>query len=312
MTGNITTDSPSNPPGQPLRVGVLGLGAMGAPMARNLARAGLLCSVWNRTSARSQALLEQLDNAQQVAVAATPGELAAACDVVLTCVSADADLLEVINACLPGLHDGSLVVDMSTVNPATARQVQALVRQRGAALVDAPVSGGVEGARAGTLSVMAGGEADDLARIKPMLDAVAARVTHMGPVGAGQATKAVNQVMVAGINEAVCEALALAEQLGLPAERLVKVLTAGAAGNWFLEKRGLTMLDNQFEPGFKCALLVKDLKICQQLARDLGFDLAMVDATVRDYEQLLAGGFGEADTSALINLKRAAAAKNRS
>lgn len=296
--------NPANQP--PLRVGVLGLGAMGAPIARNLAKAGLLTSVWNRTGAVAQALLEQLGDGHGVNAAATPAALAAACDVVLTCVSADVDLLEVINACLPGLGAGSLVVDMSTVNPATARQVQALLQQRGAALVDAPVSGGVEGARAGTLSVMAGGEAADIERLSPMLQAISARVTHMGPVGAGQATKAVNQVMVAGINEAVCEALALAEQLELPPERLINVLAAGAAGNWFLDKRGKTMLASQFEPGFKCALLVKDLKICQDLARDLGFKLAMVDATVLDYEQLVADGFGEADTSALIKLKREA------
>lgn len=283
--------------------GVIGLGSMGAPMARNLARAGLLASVWNRTSGRAMALVEELD----VPVAADPAALAGACEVIITCVSADADLLEVIRACLPGLRAGTVVVDTSTVRPATAVQVDTLLREHGASLVDAPVSGGVEGARAGSLSVMAGGEFADISRIQPVLEAISARVTHMGAVGSGQATKAVNQVMVAGINEAVCEALALAEQLNLPAERLIEVLAAGAAGNWFLEKRGRTMLDNRFEPGFKCALLVKDLGICQDLARDLNFTLPMVATTLQDYHALLEAGYGEADTSSLITLKRRAA-----
>lgn len=282
-------------------VGVIGLGAMGAPMARNLATAKMLSMVFNRTGHRAERLASELEVTQTE----HPSELAAACNVIITCVSADADLLEVIEAMLPAIQPGAVVVDTSTVKPSTARQADRLLRERNASLVDAPVSGGVEGARLGTLSVMAGGDFADLVRITPVLEAISARITHMGKVGSGQATKAVNQVMVAGINEAVCEALAMAEQLNLPSERLIEVLAGGAAANWFLEKRGKTMLNNEFEPGFKCALLVKDLNICQDLARDLNFNLPVVDATVRDYQELVAQGFGEADTSSLITLKRA-------
>lgn len=286
-----------------LRTGVIGLGAMGAPMAINLAKAGLLQAVWNRSDARAQPLAARL----KVQHATTPAELAEQCDVVLTCVSADQDLLEVIGRLLPGIRPGAVVVDTSTVKPATARQADLELREHGASLLDAPVSGGVEGARAATLSVMAGGGFADLSRITPVLQAISSRITHMGPVGAGQATKAVNQVMVAGINEAVCEALAFSEQLNLPSERLIEVLGAGAAGNWFLDKRGKTMLDDQFEPGFKCALLVKDLNICLDLARDLNFNLPMTSETIKDYQQLVVAGCGEDDTSSLIELKRAAA-----
>lgn len=283
-----------------LQVGVIGLGAMGAPMARHLAAAGLLHRVWNRTRATADALGEELS----VPVAASPEDLAAACNVVLTCVSADRDLEAVLDACRPGLGDGDTVVDTSTVSPTLTRRLAADLADRGVAYVDAPVSGGVEGARQGTLSVMAGGDSADISRIRPVLEAISARLTVMGPVGAGQATKAVNQVMVAGIAEAVCEALAFSEKLNLPSERLIEVLSAGAAGNWFLDHRGRTMLADRFEPGFKSGLLVKDLRICQSLARELNIELPMVDAAIGDYEALLeAGGFDE-DTSALIRIKR--------
>lgn len=283
-----------------MRTGVIGLGAMGAPMARHLAQAGLLASVWNRTRSRSERLAEELG----VPVAESPAMLADDCDVVLTCVSADEDLIEVVAACEDGLCPGMVVVDTSTVNPATARSLAESLGARDVAFVDAPVSGGVEGARAGTLSVMAGGKSADLSRIAPVLEAISARVTHMGEVGAGQATKAVNQVLVAGIAEAVCEGLALAEQLNLPSGRLINVLSAGAAGSWFLDHRGRTMLEDRFTPGFKCGLLLKDLRICDALARELDIDLQMLRVAIADYADLVEAGHSDDDTSALIALKR--------
>jgi 3-hydroxyisobutyrate dehydrogenase len=285
-----------------LVVGVIGLGAMGAPMARHLAAAGLLGGVWNRTSATAEALATELG----VPPAADPADLARRCNVLLTCVSADDDLVEVLAAARPGLAPGDIVVDTSTVSPMVTRRLAAELSEGGVGFVDAPVSGGVEGARRGTLSVMAGAESADIVRIRPVLDAISARVTHMGPVGSGQATKAVNQVMVAGINEAVCEALAFAEKLNLPSERLIEVLSAGAAGNWFLDHRGRTMLEDRFEPGFKCGLMLKDLKICDALARELDMSLPTVAAAVADYEALVEAGSSEDDTSALIRIKRGA------
>ena len=283
-----------------IKAGVIGLGAMGAPMARHLSDAGLLHMVWNRTKIKSEALAEETG----MLAADTPLQLAADCNVILICVSADEDLLAVVDQMLPGVRPGSVVVDTSTVSPATARQVSSSLFQVGSGFVDAPVSGGVEGAQKGTLSIMAGGDSANISRIMPVLEAISGSVTHMGPVGFGQATKAVNQVMVAGIAEAVCEALALAEKLNLPSERLLSVVGAGAADSWFLGHRGQTMLDNRFDVGFKLSLLLKDLLICQALAQDLDISLSTVDAAIKDYRTLMEMGDGDNDISGLIRLKR--------
>lgn len=285
---------------EPIKAGVIGLGAMGAPMARHLARAGLLDMVWNRTRKKADTLAGETG----ASVAQVPGQLAASCNVILTCVSADRDLLDVIDDLMPGVQPGSVLVDTSTVSPATAREVAGRLEKAGAGFVDAPVSGGVEGAKKGTLSVMAGGDSANISRIMPVLDAISGTVTHMGPVGSGQATKAVNQVMVAGIAEAVCEALALGEKLNLPSERLISIVSAGAAGSWFLEHRGKTMLENSFDVGFKLSLLLKDLLICQALAQDLDITLPTVEAAIRDYRKLVELGDGDHDISGLIRLKR--------
>jgi len=284
----------------PIRTGVVGLGAMGAPMARHLAREGLLGMLWNRT----RHVAENLAQETGVAVADEPEKLAAGCNVILTCVSADKDLLEVVDRLLPGVQPGSVLIDTSTVSPVTARQVADSLDKAGAGFVDAPVSGGVEGARKGTLSVMAGGDSANISRIMPVLEAISGTVTHMGPVGSGQATKAVNQVMIAGIAEAVCEALALGEKLNLPSERLITIVSAGAAGSWFLDHRGRTMMDNSFDVGFKLSLLLKDLLICQSLAQDLNISLPTVEAAIRDYRKLVELGDGDNDISGLIRLKR--------
>ncbi len=283
-----------------IRAGVIGLGAMGAPMARHLAQAGLLRMLWNRTTDRAEVLAKETG----ASVASGPEQLAANCNVILTCVSADQDLLDVVEQLLPGVKTGSVLVDTSTVSPATASRVAGSLQKAGAGFVDAPVSGGVEGAIKGTLSVMAGGDSANISRIMPVLEAISATVTHMGPVGSGQATKAVNQVMIAGIAEAVCEALALAEKLNLPSERLLSVVSAGAARSWFLERRGQTMLDSSFDVGFKLSLLLKDLLICRALAQDLNISLPTVEAAIRDYRELVELGDGDHDISGLIRLKR--------
>ena len=283
-----------------IKAGVIGLGAMGAPMARHLADLGVLTMVWNRSISRAVTLADETGTV----VADDPATLAAACNVILTCVSADQDLLDVIRQLLPGIKAGSVVVDTSTVSPATAREVAGKLKDVACDLVDAPVSGGVEGAKKGTLSVMAGGESATISRIMPVLEAISATVTHMGPVGSGQATKAVNQVMIAGIAEAVCEALALGEKLNLPSERLLSVVGAGAAGSWFLGHRGQSMLENRFNVGFKLSLLLKDLLICRGLAQDLNISVPTVDAAISDYSKLVELGDGDHDISGLIRLKR--------
>lgn len=279
--------------------GFIGLGAMGAPMAGHLAARGLLGVVDNRTRSKAEALAAQLG----VRAAASHADFSG-CGVVALCVSMDADVLQQVEALAAVLKPGAVVVDHSTVSADTAKRTQALLAARGVGFVDAPVSGGVEGARNGKLSVMAGGNAADLEIARPVLEAYAARITHMGGTGAGQATKAVNQVLVAGINEAVCEGLALGEKLGLDPEKLLPTLMAGAAGNWFLEKRGATMLAGQFTPGFKCGHLLKDLRIVQGMARDAGIRASVIDLALADYSELVQRGEGDADTSALILLKR--------
>ncbi len=283
-----------------MRVGFIGLGAMGQPMARNLAAAGRLHAVWNRSPGRSS----DLASAFGLFEASSPADLAARVDIVLLCVSADRDVLQIVADLLPSVGDSTIVVDLSTVSRETASQAAALVRARGGDFLDAPVTGGVEGARTASLVIMVGGGAGALVRVSPVLEVLSRRIVHMGEVGAGQAAKAVNQVMVAGINQAVTEALAFGEALGIDRDKLIDVLSGGAAGNWFLEKRGRSMTAGQFLPGFKLALHRKDLVICGQMAKELAFPLPLVEQTLADYDRLLAEGYGEEDISALYRLKK--------
>jgi 3-hydroxyisobutyrate dehydrogenase len=284
-----------------MKTGVIGLGAMGAPMARNLHRAGHLAAIWNRTEEKALRLGEELG----ITVARDPAELAGRCELVILSISADADLLEVIAALGEGLRPGSVVVDTSTVSRETARAAAAALASLNVSYLDAPVSGGMEGARAGTLAMMVGGDAGVLERIRPVLAAIAGRIEHMGPVGAGQATKAVNQVVAAGINQAVSEGLAFARALDLPLDKVIDIVGSGAAGNWFLTHRGPSMAQGAYTPGFRVALHHKDLAICKQMAAELGAALPLIEMTLIHYRRLMAAGFGDEDISALYREKQA-------
>ena len=283
-----------------MKTGIIGLGAMGAPMARNLHAAGHLAAIWNRTA----------DTAAQLGVefgitpADSPAALAAVCELIILSVSADEDVLAVIDALLPGLQNGSVVMDTSTVSRETAQRAAEKLAAANTAFMDAPVSGGIEGAHKGALAMMVGGDAAVLSRVQPVLDSIAGRVAHMGPVGSGQATKAVNQVMAAGINQAVCEALAFAETLGLPLDRVIEVVGSGAAGNWFLTHRGPTMTKQKFDPGFRMALHHKDLTICKQMAAEFDVAMPLVEMTLIHYRRLMEAGFGDEDISALFREKQ--------
>jgi 3-hydroxyisobutyrate dehydrogenase len=268
---------------------------MGAPMARNLARAGLLAAVWNRTRATRAALAAEF----AVPFPETLAELAARCDAVVLCVSADADVLACVDALAPALPPGALVIDCSTARLAAAR----LAAQR-IAFMDCPVSGGTEGARDGTLAIMCGGDEGDFARAQPILAALGKRIALMGPVGAGQATKAANQIAVAGAAQAVTEALAFAQAEGLPLDKVIETLGGGAAGSWFLARRGPTMVRGEFPLGFKVTLHQKDLGIVQAMAAAHGVHLPVVEMTRIHYDRLIEQGFGEEDISALFRLKR--------
>lgn len=285
-----------------LRVGYIGLGAMGWPMAGHLAKSGLLAGVWNRSADKAAHFAQEFG----VPALNTPAELAALCNVLLINVSADQDVLDVVRAAMPGIKPDCLVIDHSTVSPQTAQTLALELAKLGATFLDAPVSGGVEGAKNAALSLMVGGDDAALARAMPALTLIGKRITHMGGVGSGQATKAVNQVIIAGIAQGVCEALALAEKLELPFDKLLSVLTGGAANSWFLEKRGETMLKDEFANGFKLGLLLKDLNIVASMGRGLGLTQTVVQQSISDYTTLVAQGRGDEEISALIRKKRGA------
>lgn len=284
-----------------LRAGFIGLGAMGAPMARNLAKAGLLAAVYNRSAAKADALASELD----VSAAPTASELAGQCDIVVLCVSADADVLDMVDALAPALKAGSIVIDCSTVAAATAREAAARLAPANVSFLDAPVSGGTEGAVNGTLSIMVGGDAATLERARPVLEAMGKRIVHIGGHGAGQATKAVNQIAVAGVNQAVSEALAFAEAHGLDLGRVIDAVGGGAAQSWFLTNRGPNMQNMTFPLGFRVRLHQKDLGICRAMAADHGVQLPVVEMTMVHYDRLIEAGHGDEDVSSLYRLKHA-------
>jgi 3-hydroxyisobutyrate dehydrogenase len=282
-----------------MRVGFLGLGAMGAHMARNLHQAGVLVAVWNRTPAKATGLAAELG----CAAPATPADLARLSEVMVVCVAADPDVLALIEALHPGLRQGQLVIDCSTVSAATARTAAERLAAEGVEFMDCPVSGGTEGARDGTLAIMCGGSAASFERAKPALAAMGRTVSHFGPVGAGQAAKATNQIMCAGIIEAVSEAMAFAKANGLPLETLVETLGKGAGSSWYFVHRAPNMIRGAYPPGFRVRLHAKDLGICHDMAAAYGVQLPVIERMLAQYAQLIAQGHGDEDISTCFRLK---------
>ena len=277
----------------------VGLGAMGAPMARNLHRAGLLRGVWNRTAEKATALAAELPTTAYTNLAA----LAADSDVVVICVSADADVRGVVAGLRGGLKAGAIVIDCSTVGAGTAREMHQLLQAQGVAFLDCPVSGGVEGARLGTLAMMAGGEEATFERARPVLEKLGKTLAYLGPSGAGQACKATNQIMCAGIIQAVAEAMAFAKAEGLPLERVIDTLGKGAGSSWYFVNRAPFMAQGSFPAGFRVRLHDKDLRICHDMAASHGATLPVVESTLAQYAQLIAGGHGDEDISSIYLLK---------
>jgi 3-hydroxyisobutyrate dehydrogenase len=282
-----------------MRTGFVGLGAMGMNMARNLHRAGLLTAVWNRSSEKARALASEL----KVNAPATLAELAAQCDAVVSCVSADADVLQVAQELAPTLKSGSLMLDCSTIGAETARQAAQLLAERAIEFLDCPVSGGVEGARDGTLAIMVGGEPAAFERAMPILKAMGRTIALFGPTGSGQAAKATNQIMCAGIIEAVAEAMAFARAQGLPLEKLIDTLGKGAGSSWYFVHRAPNMAHGTYPAGFRVRLHAKDLGICHDMAARFGVALPVVERMLREYGELMARGYGEEDISATYRLK---------
>ncbi len=283
-----------------MKTGVIGLGAMGANMARNLAKAGFLETVFNRTTSTG----ESLANKCKCTLAPSPADLAEHCELIIVCVSRDEDVLEMINAIKTSVKPDTIVADTSTVSAETAKQAYSLLKEADAHFLDCPVSGGVEGAKNGTLAMMVGGDEVVLEKARSTLDAIAGNIVYIGSSGSGQATKAVNQIMAAGINQAVTEALAFGKGMGLPMDKVVDIVSTGAAGNWFLEHRGKTMLAGTFEPGFKLSLHHKDLSICQDMTKLFSENaLPVIEMTLLHYQRLMEQGYGDEDISALFRLK---------
>jgi len=272
---------------------------MGAHMARNLHKKGMLTAVWNRTAPKAQALAKELG----VASPATLAELARETEVVVSCVSADADVLAVAQGLAPGLKAGSLMLDCSTVSAETARQAAELLEAKGVDFLDCPVSGGVEGARDGTLAIMVGGTPAAFERTRPVLEALGRTVAHFGPVGAGEAAKATNQIMCAGIIEAVAEAMAFARAQGLPLPILIDTLGKGAGSSWYFVHRAPNMARGSYPAGFRVRLHEKDLRICHDMAARFGVQLPVVERMLGEYAELTARGYGDEDISATFRLK---------
>jgi len=282
-----------------LKIGFVGLGAMGAPMARNLHAAGLLAGVWNRTHDKALALGAELG----VPAFEDLAKLAAATDAVVLCVSADADVRAVVAALMPGLRSDGIVIDCSTVSAETARDMHAELGSLGIGFLDCPVSGGVEGARLATLAIMVGGDPAVFERARPMLDKLGRTVTYMGTSGAGQATKATNQIMCAGIIQAVAEAMAFAKAEGLPLERVIEALGKGAGSSWYFVNRAPFMAKENYPAGFRVRLHDKDLRICRAMAAAHGAELSVVESTLAEYARLIAEGHGDEDISSIYRLK---------
>ena len=286
-----------------MRVGFVGLGTMGGAMAANAARAGFEVSAWNRTPGRATEL-EELG----VTVRESPSAVGSASDVVVTIVSDTPDVEAVLfgpSGVADGAPAGSLMVDMSTISPSATRDFAGRLGQTDVAMLDAPVSGGSEGAKKGTLSIFVGGEAADLERARPVLQSLGTTITHVGPIGAGQAVKAVNQVILAGTYLGVAEGVVLALKSGLDVEQVVAALSGGAAQSWVLANRSGRMLENDYPLGFKVALHRKDLGIALSMARELGASLP-VSALCEALEAGLIGqGHADDDMSAVARSIRA-------
>jgi 3-hydroxyisobutyrate dehydrogenase len=284
-----------------MKTGFIGLGAMGLPMAANLARAGLLQGAWNRDPAKAATLAAETG----VRAYDSPEELAADVDAVVVCVSADQDVLDLVDRIQPSLRPGAIVIDCSTVSAETARAAAEQLAGSGVAFLDCPVSGGVEGARKGTLAIMCGGDAGAFERARPVLEAMGRTVVHLGPSGFGQAAKATNQIMCAGIIQAVGEAMAFARAEGLPLDRVIETLGQGAGSSWYFVHRAPFMARGEFPAGFRVRLHEKDLRICREMASRRGARLPVVETTLMHYRSLIEAGHGDEDISTIFRLKAA-------
>ncbi|MCY3734370.1 MAG: NAD(P)-dependent oxidoreductase [Chloroflexi bacterium] len=283
------------------RIGFIGLGIMGVPMVANLLKAGFVPTVWNRSQPGIDACLEL-----GATSAESPQAVAESSDMLLLIVTDSPDVESVLvgrdDAAIHGLAPGSVVIDMSTISPAVTREVASKLSERGVSMLDAPVSGGDTGAKAGTLSIMVGGDADVLERCLPVLEAMGATITHCGPTGAGQTVKLCNQVAIAGALLGVCEALSLADKSGVDQERMLAAISAGAAGSWQLTNLGPKIAVDDYAPGFMVKLMQKDLRLALEAGADVLQPLPNTSLVQQLYYQLQTSGLGDEGTQALARV----------
>lgn len=280
------------------RVGFIGLGIMGRGMAANLLKAGFEVRVWNRTASRADALVEQ-----GASRGSSPADVAAHSDIIVTCVSDTPDVEKVVlgeEGVIHGAKAGALVVDCSTISPKATQEISAKLAEKQIHMLDAPISGGSEGAAKGTLSIMVGGDAEQFARALPVLQAMGKTITHIGPVGSGQIVKLVNQVLVVGNCLAMCEALLLAQAGGVDLEKTYQAISQGAAGSWMFTNRGPQIMKRDWRPGFTVALQQKDLRLVLDAADELGVPLAGTSLIFNLYRTLEAQGLQEEGNHALV------------
>lgn len=278
-----------------MRIGFIGLGTMGGPMARRLVDAGHDVTVHNRTREKEEPLARL--GAKR---AASPAEAARDAEVVITIVSDTADVQAVVlgeDGAAEALEEGSVLIDMSTISPAATRKIARALADRNVAMLDAPVSGGSEGAEQGTLSIMVGGDAATLDRIRPVLDVLGDTITHVGGPGAGQVTKAVNQVIIAGTYAGIAEGIALGLAAGIDIRAAHRAVSGGAAGSWGLTNRGPNMIENHYPLGFRTRLHRKDLGIALDAARELGVPIPVASFVEQIETGLISRGYGDEDVS---------------
>jgi len=283
-------------------VGFIGLGIMGLPMARNLTKAGFRLTI---VAGHAREAVKALQ-AAGAAVVASPREVAAGTELVVTCLPDTPDVRQVVTGAdglLAGAEPGLIVVDHSTIAPMAAREIAAACAQRGVAFLDAPVSGGQQGAIAGTLSIMVGGDGQALLRAMPVLEAMGKKIVHVGASGAGQFTKACNQIICAITWQAIGEGMALGVKAGVDPAKMLEAVSAGAARCWALEVRVPRLLDGDFKPGFMAKLQHKDLVIATDAAKQLGVPLPVTSLVTELYAALKAAGKADWDTSALVTIE---------
>ena len=279
-----------------MKVAFLGLGVMGFPMAGHLQAKGFEVTVYNRTEAKAQAWAEKFGGHYK----ATPAEAAAGADFVMMCVGNDKDLMAVAVEALKGMKSGAILVDHTTASADAARQLHALAKAQGVAFIDAPVSGGQMGAEKGQLTIMCGGDQAAFDSAKPIMDSYAKATTLLGASGAGQLTKMVNQVCIAGLVQALAEGLAFAEKAGLDGNLVLDVISKGAAQSWQMENRGKTMLKREFNFGFAVDWMRKDLGIVLEEAKRNGAKLPITAQNDSVYGEVQGAGGARFDTSSLI------------